>query len=111
MAEEHPRKRHPYNPSWSYGNVLSTVSIVAGGVAVFVLMQVTSARADEKIIALQKQVDEQKVIVGESLTTINKKIESLDIKVNQMGEKQAMLLANMEMLMRSQGLRPIEIKP
>jgi hypothetical protein len=102
--------KHPYNPGYSYGNVLSTIGIIGGGVLVFVAMHVTSARADEKIIALQKEFDYQKELVSDNLETINKKIESIDNKANNMAEKQAMLLANIELLMRSQGVRPVGVR-
>lgn len=109
MIEDHSRRKHPYNPGWSYGNVMSTIGIVAGGVAVFVLMQVTSARADEKVIALQAQVSTDRETTAKRLDALQTQVTNIDQKSNMMAEKQATLLANIEMLMRSQGLRPVGV--
>lgn len=100
--------RHPYVPTFSFGNVVSTIGIVAGGVAVWTALQVSAARADEKIVALQAQVTTEKEGTSKRLDSMDAKISSIDAKANVMAEKQAALLANVELIMRAQGLRPVE---
>jgi oligoendopeptidase F len=100
--------RHPYAPTFSFGNIVSTIGIIAGGVAVWVALQISVARADEKITSLQAQVATEKESTSKRLDSMDAKISSLDAKASTMAEKQAALLANIELIMRAQGLRPVE---
>ena len=99
--------RHPYSPTFTFGNVVSTVGIIAGGVAVWVALQVSVARADEKITSLQSQVTTDREQTAKRLESMDAKISAIDAKANVMAEKQAALLENIEMIMRAQGLRPV----
>ena len=99
--------RHPYSPTFTFGNVVSTVGIVAGGVAVWVALQVSVARADEKITSLQAQVVSDREQTAKRLDSMDAKIGAIDEKAAVMAERQAALLANVEMIMRAQGLKPV----
>ena len=94
--------RHPYVPTFSFGNIVSVVTIVAAGVGVWVSLQVSLARAEERIASTETKVTEVKA----DATT---RIDRVERKVDQLTEQQAAMNANLAMLLRSQGLRPVEV--
>ena len=102
-------RQHPYSPGFSWGNVISVVAILGGGVVVWVALQISVARADEKVTALQTQVTTDRETTTKRLDALQVQITTIDQKANVMAERQAALLANIEMLMRSQGLRPVGV--
>ena len=95
--------RHPYVPTFSFGNVISVVTILAGGVTVWVALQVSIARAEERISATEQKVAEVK-------SDASTRIDRVERKVDQLAEQQAAMNANLAMLLRSQGLRPVEVQ-
>ena len=107
---QQPESRHPYVPWFSFGNIASTVGIVGAGIAVWIALQVSVARADEKIVYLQKEVTQDRESTGKRLEQLENRVAQIDNKTNDMAVKQAALLANIELLMRAQGLRPVEAR-
>lgn len=94
--------RHPYVPSFSFGNIVSVVTIVAAGVGVWVSLQVSLARAEERISSTEAKIVEVK-------SDASTRIDRVERKVDQLAEQQAAMNANLSMLLRSQGLRPVEV--
>ena len=101
-------RQHPYSPGFSWGNVISVIAILGGGVVVWVALQTGVARADEKITGLQSQVVTDRETTTKRLDTLQAQINTIDQKANTMGQRQAALLANIELLMRAQGLKPVQ---
>lgn len=104
--------KHPYTPEWSWGNVISAIAVVvpilAGGISVYILMRVDSAVAEEKIVTLDKKVDEAQKSSNVRIDKIEIKLADLGAAAEEMRVTQAIMRANIEMLMRAQGLRPID---
>jgi hypothetical protein len=92
--------KHPYVPTISFGNVLSTITIVGAGVAVWVAMSVSVARAEEKIESLKYQVEIER-------QASERRVERLEKSVEILIQQTAVLNANVAILVRSQGKQPV----
>lgn len=95
--------RHSYVPTFSYGNVISTIGIIGGGIVVWVSLNINLARAEEGLKATQAQVAEVK-------QDTNARVERIERKLEDLAEQQAATNANLAMLLRAQGLRPVEVR-
>lgn len=104
---DEPRHKHEYVPWYSYGNVVSTaaiiLTIVISSVTGYIVLRVSTAVATEQIAALQK-----------ADTRIDARVDKVEASVNELSDKaqdmvvkQAAMMANIEMLVRAEGLRPI----
>ncbi len=104
--------KHPYNPGWSWGNAMSVAAIVIpitmSGLGLYVMMRIDSARAAEKIVTLDNKIGEVKSQSEARFEKLEDKVEDLAEKAEDMAITQAVMRANIEMLVRSQGLRPID---
>ena len=105
--------KHPYNPGWSWGNVLSALAIIVpmalGGAGIYAVLRVDSARAEEKIVTLDAKVSEVKAQTDTRFSKLETKVEKLSEKTEDMALTQAQMAANLELLLRSQGLRPVSV--
>lgn len=76
---------------------MSVVTICLAGFGVWIALQVSVARADEKIASTQDRV-----------VALELQAKELSAKVQQVQVQQAVALANIEMLVRAQGMQPIK---
>lgn len=98
MPENESAPRHPYVPTFSFGNVMSVVTICLAGVGVWIALQTSVARADEKIASTQDRV-----------ASLELQARELSVKVQQVQIQQAVALANIEMLVRAEGMQPVKL--
>ena len=104
--------KHPYNPGWSWGNAISIIAIVVSvtmtGLGVYVMMRIDAAVAEEKIVTLDKKVETTTQITNVRIEKLETKLDELSKSTEDMRVVQAVMRANIELFMRSQGLRPLD---
>jgi uncharacterized 2Fe-2S/4Fe-4S cluster protein (DUF4445 family) len=93
--------RHPYVPSVSFGNLLTMATMAIGGIGALVVFMSQVSKAEEKI-----EHNKASIVAVEERAV--KRIEKLEGKIEKLSEQQAAMNANLAILMRSQGLRPVE---
>ena len=107
---EHP-SLHPYRPDISFGDYMTIftfivgMTISAGGV--YALVRSDIATAAEQNARQDKDIDEIEVRTDKRMTDVEAKISRLEASSNEMRVTQAAMAANLEMLVRAQGMRPI----
>lgn len=108
-ADQHPEGHHSeHRVEWwqgvSLGNVLTTITILCGGVGALVVFMSAYARSEEKI---QSNAEEIKAVE----VRVNKRIDEIVPKVDQVAQQVAVTNANLQLLLRAQGIKPIEAQP
>jgi len=102
--------RHPYVPTISFGNWLTIGVIALGGVGTWGTMVAFDARAEERIINTERRVAVVEQASKEQIAEIKTDIAALKKQAHAMEVNQAVLMTNVEMLVRAQGLRPVEAR-
>jgi uncharacterized 2Fe-2S/4Fe-4S cluster protein (DUF4445 family) len=94
--------KHPYSPGVSFGNVLTMITMVVGGFGALAVFLTQVSKAEEKIENNKAQIQAVEVRAIQ-------RIEKLEAKIERVAEQQAAMNANLSLLLRSQGLRPVEV--
>ena len=104
--------KHQYVPTWSWGNAITIAVFIftsfATAAGVYTLLRVDLATASEQNVRQDTAIAAVEVRTVEQIREVRRDVESLKKQANDMAVNQAVLMANVELLVRAQGLRPIE---
>lgn len=87
----------------SLGNVLTMAGMAFGGVSALLVFMSAVARSDEQTKA---NTEEIKAVE----TRVNKRIDALTPRVDAMAQQVAVTNANLQLLLRAQGIKPITLE-
>lgn len=100
-----PTRERSHHSGWIMPAVAISVTIAGSVLASYILLRVSSAVASEQIVTLQRE----DVKLDDRVDAIERAADETNKTMNQLAVQQATLAANVELLVRAQGLQPIKV--